>query len=161
MPQLADGFLDQRLRERFLEQLDAPLAARIERFKAATAQGDAHLKNHWLEPDLVSTLNSLAQFLSSAIAERRQGRGGIGRLDEALQKWLYERLAPLCKQEGWLALEPILPYTTVFNPEIHNAVGSVPIPGATRPLIVEIKSIGRRHPQTNIVTRKADVIVGR
>jgi hypothetical protein len=160
LPDLAGRLPDPRQQERILRDLDGLLKARIERFKQASRKGDAYLKEHWIEQDLVTTLNTLAQWLSSTMEERYRGRRGNRVLEEELQRWLYERLAPVCKDAGWFKVEPILPFTTRFDPKIHYSVGSVELEGADD-LIVTVKAIGRRDPQQGFVTHKAEVIVGR
>jgi hypothetical protein len=160
LPDLARKIPDPRQQERFLAELDLPLKARIDRFKEAVRRGDAYLKEHWIEQDLVTTLNTLTQLLSSLIEERHRGRRGNRALEEELQCWLYERLAPLCQDEGWFTVEPILPFMTKFDPKIHYSVGSVPLDGAEN-VVVAIKAIGRRDPRQSFVTHKAEVIVGR
>ncbi|HSS50431.1 MAG TPA: hypothetical protein VLX28_15950 [Thermoanaerobaculia bacterium] len=160
LPDLAQKIPDPRQQERFLADLDRPLKARIDRFKEAARRGDDYLREHWIEQDLVTTLNTLAQWLSSIIEERHRGRRGNRALEEELLRWLYEQLAPICRDEGWFFIEQILPFTTKFDPNIHYSVGSVPLPGAGN-LVVEIKAIGRRDPRQQFVTHKAEVIVGR
>ncbi len=160
VPGLARQFTDARLRDAFLAHLDKPLPARIERFRQ-TARDPRSLAEQWVEQDLVTTLNSLAQFLSKAIEERRHGRLGNRRLEEALQDWLYERLAPLCEQAGWFQVEPILPYQTLFNPQRHQGIGQVSLDGVNNPVVVAIETIGRRDPRSSYVTSKAEVVVGR
>lgn len=160
LPELARRLSDPRQQERFLNDLNEPLKARIDRFKAAARKGDDYLKEHWIEQDLVTTLNTLAQLLSSVIKERHRGRRGNRLLEEDLLRWLYERLAPALREEGWFSIEPILPFTTKFDPKIHYSVGSEALEGADN-LIVEIKAIGRRDLQRKYVTHRAEVIVGR
>ncbi|HEX2224805.1 MAG TPA: hypothetical protein VHN15_11425 [Thermoanaerobaculia bacterium] len=160
LPDLASRLPDPRQQERILRDLDGLLKARIERFKQGSRKGDAYLKEHWIEQDLVTTLNTLAQWLSSTLEERYRGRRGNRILEEELQRWLYERLAPVCKEAGWFKVEPILPFTTRFDPKIHYSVGSVELEGADD-LVVTVKTIGRRDPQQGFVTHKAEVIVGR
>lgn len=160
LPDLARRVPDPRQQERFLADLQAPLEARIKRFKEGARLGDNYLKEHWIEQDLIATLNVLAQWLSSAIEERKRGRRGNRLLEEELSHWLYERFAPICRDEGWFAVESILPFTTRFDPKIHYSVGSVALEGAAN-LVVTIKAIGRRDLRQNFVTHKAEVIVGR
>ncbi|HSK79786.1 MAG TPA: hypothetical protein VLQ45_25250 [Thermoanaerobaculia bacterium] len=160
LPALARSISDPRQQDRFFAELDLPLKARIGRFKDATRRGDAYLKEHWIEQDLVTTLNTLSQMLSSVIEERFRGRRGNRQLEEELSRWLYERLAPVCREEGWFVVESILPFTTRFDPKIHHSVGSVALDGADN-LIVTIKAIGRRDVGRGFVTHKAEVIVGR
>lgn len=160
LPDLARKIPDPRQQERFLAELDLPLKARVERFKEAASRGDAYLKEHWIEQDLVTTLNTLSQMLSSVIEERHRGRRGNRVLEDELLSWLYEKLAPVCRAEGWFAVESILPFTTRFDPKIHHSLGSVALNGADN-LIVAVKAIGRRDAQKGFVTHKAEVIVGR
>jgi hypothetical protein len=160
LPDLARKIPDPRRMERFLADFQAPLEGRIERFKEASRLGDDYLKEHWIEQDLVTTLNILAQWLSSVIEERKRGRRGNQILEEELLRWLYERLAQACRDEGWFTVEPILPFTTRFDPKIHYSVGSVALEGAAN-LVVTIKAVGRRDLRQNYVTQKAEVIVGR
>lgn len=160
LPSLARKLSDPRQQERFLAELDLPLKARVERFKEATRRGDAYLKEHWIEQDLVTTLNTLAQMLSAVIEERYRGRRGNRPLEQELSSWLYEKLAPVCSTEGWFTVESVLPFMTRFDPKIHHSVGSVAVEGADN-LIVAIKGIGRRDARQGFVIHKAEVLVGR
>src|SRR5262249_9155711 len=142
MPEIASRLAGHHGPERFLRDLDQPLEARVERFRTLSLRGEG-LEKSWLEQDLVTTLNTLAQLLSYVIEARHRGQGGNREVEEELQLWLYERLSPLCAEEGWFALEEILPYKTKFDPRIHRAVETRALDGADD-LVIGIKSIGRR-----------------
>jgi molecular chaperone GrpE (heat shock protein) len=159
-PSLAEDFGDLDTRERFLGEFDAPLSARLERLKSYSEQGEAQLKERWLGPDLVTTLDALARFYSEAIEEGRQGRAAAKNLALRLRRWLYEDFSSACRGEGWFAIDPVDPYKTEFDPHVHHAVAGRDIDGASG-MILAIKAIGRRDPKSGAVIRKAEVIVGR
>jgi hypothetical protein len=156
--QLAERFADPELRERFRGELDAPVGARLERLKLISEQGDEQLRQRWLGPDLVTTLDALARFYSEAVEEERHGPGnGLAR---ELRVWLYDSFGPACRTEGWFAIDPIDPYVTKFDPRVHHAVAGRDVDGAEG-RIIAIKAIGRRDPRSGAVSHKAEVIVGR
>lgn len=145
--------------ERFLRELGEPLRARIARFKDAALRGDGYLERHWVEQDLVTTLNTLSELLSVVIEEKHRG-GRVGRaVEEELQRWLYQKLAPVCQDEGLFIVEEILPFTTRFDPKNHEVVETRAYQGADD-LILGIKSIGRRDPRNRMLTHKAEVVIG-
>jgi hypothetical protein len=155
---LAERFADPDLRERFQGEFDAPLGARLDRLRTVSEQGEDQLRERWLGPDLVTTLDALARFYSEAVEEERRGHGtGLAR---DLRSWLYDSFGPACRSEGWFAIDPIDPYTTEFDPRAHHAVAGRDVDGAEG-RIIAIKSIGRRDPRTGVVMYKAEVIVGR
>ncbi len=157
-PKLAESFSDSALRERFRGEFDAPLSARLDRLR--TCSDEAQLKERWLGPDLVTTLDALARFYSEAIEEGRQGRTAAKSLARDLRRWLYEDFSSACRSEGWFAIDPVDPYKTEFDPQVHHAVAGRDIDGSSG-LILAIKAIGRRDPKSGAVIRKAEVIVGR
>jgi hypothetical protein len=123
-------------------------------------QGEAQLRERWLKPDLVTTLDALARFYSEAVEEGRHGRAAAKSLARELRGWLYDELSPACKAEGWFAIDPIDPYRTAFDSNVHHAVTGRDIAGAAG-LIIAIKAIGRRDPRNGAVVHRAEVIVGR
>jgi hypothetical protein len=156
--QLAERFADPELRERFRGELDAPVGARLDRLQIISEQGEEQLRQRWLGPDLVTTLDALARFYSEAVEEERHGPGtGLAR---ELRGWLYDSFGPACRNEGWFAIDPIDPYVTKFDPRVHHAVAGRDVDGAEG-RIIAIKAIGRRDPQNGAVVNKAEVIVGR
>jgi molecular chaperone GrpE (heat shock protein) len=157
-PSLAEDFGDLDTRERFLGELGAPLSARLDRLKSY--QDEAQLKERWLGPDLVTTLDALARFYSEALEEGRQGRAAAKSLARDLRRWLYEDFSSACRSEGWFAIDPVDPYKTEFDPHVHHAVAGRDVDGASG-MILAIKAIGRRDPKNGAVIRKAEVIVGR
>lgn len=161
VPALAEQISEPRQRARFIMQLDEPLLARLDRYHKRKAEGEAALREHWVEQDLVTALNILAQALSQAIEDRRSGQHGSQELAKQLQHWLYDRLAPACEQQGWFRVEQILPYTTRFDPSVHYSVGSRDVEAGAADLIVAMRTIGRRDPQGRKVTHQAEVVVGR
>jgi len=159
-PRLADGFTDLSLRERFKGEFDAPLSARMERLRTCSEKGEEQLKQRWLGPDLVTTLDALARFYSEAVEEGRHGRNTAKGLALELRGWLYDELSPACQAEGWFSIDPIDPYRTTFDPSVHHAItgrDSADAPGK----IIAIKAIGRRDPRNGAVIHRAEVIVGR
>jgi|GEM_PF-4787357 len=156
---LAEGFHAIKHREATELLLGKRLAQALRQFHKQAQQEPETLRNKWVDHDLVAVLDGLAQLLSAAIEERRQGRGGRQRVEDALQQWLYDRLAPLCRGEGWFEIEPILPYATEFNPRIHVSVGSKPVDGAEN-LVVAVRSVGRRVPHNREMLHLAEVVVG-
>ena len=157
-PRLAERFASSELRERFRKELDAPVHARLDRLIALSGQDDGLLQERWLGPDLVTTLDALARFYSAAVAEERNGHDtGLAR---DLHRWLYDAFGDACRDEGWFAIDPIEPYKTKFNPQIHCAVAGRDVDGAEGQIIA-IKSIGRRDARTGAVKHQAEVIVGR
>jgi hypothetical protein len=157
-PRLAARFADPATRERFLYELDAPLGTRLDRFRAVAKLGDEKLRQTWLGPDLVTTLDSLAHFYSVAVAEER--RGHATGLAAELRAWLYDAFGSLCRDAGWFVIDPVEPYVTRFDPRFHHAVAGRDVNGAEG-RIVDIKAIGRRDPASGVVAHKAEVIVGR
>jgi hypothetical protein len=155
---LAEGFIDISIRDRFLGELGAPLTARLDRLR--TYSDEVQIKERWVEPDLVATLDVLARFFSEAIEEERHKRAGAKHLARKLRGWLYDRFSPACIGESWFAIDPIDPYVTAFDQNIHLAVSGRDVKGAAGKVIA-IKAIGRRHPQSGAVIHKAEVIVGR
>jgi len=155
---LADRFADPDLRERFRGEFDAPLGARLDRLRTVSEQGEDQLRERWLGPDLVTTLDALARFYSEAVEEER--RGHVTGLARELRSWLYDDFGPVCRSEGWFAIDPIDPYATEFDPRAHHAVAGRDVDGAEG-RIIAIKSIGRRDARTGVVMFKAEVIVGR
>jgi hypothetical protein len=159
-PQLAQGFASPQLREQFSCEFDKPLIARLIRFTEIIPEGEAALREHWLVPDLVPTLDALARFLSEAIKEGRNGHAVSLELAEELKRRLYRCFDSACREEGWFGIEPVVPFETQFDPGIHHAVGGQEVPGAAG-LVVAIKAIGQLHPGRGSVLRKAEVVVGR
>ena len=132
--------------------------ARLIRLIALSEQDDELLRERWLGPDLVTTLDALARFYSEAVAEERDGHD-TG-LAGDLRGWLYDSFGSVCRNEGWFAIDPIEPYKTRFNPQIHYAVAGRDVDGAEGKIIA-IKAIGRRDARTGAVKHQAQVIVGR
>lgn len=158
MPRLAAGFVDSGTRERFLFELGAPLAARLERFRTYSKEGEEQLRQSWLLPDLVTTLDALARYYAAAIDEER--RGHATGLAAELRAWLYDSFGLVCRTAGWFVIEPVDPYSTRFDPRLHHAVAGRDVDGA-QGQVVDIKAIGRRDPASGAVAHKAEVVVGR
>ncbi len=157
-PRLAERFASSELRKQFRGELDAPVHARLDRLIALSEQDDGLLQERWLGPDLVTTLDALARFYSAAVVEERNGHGaGLAR---DLHRWLYDAFGAACRDEGWFAIDPIEPYKTKFNPQIHCAVGGRDVDGA-KGQIIAIRAIGQRDARTDAVKHPAEVIVGR
>jgi hypothetical protein len=159
-PRLAESFADPALSERFRGEFDAPLQARLERLIVASQQSEEQLRERWLGPDLVSTLDALARFYSEAVGEERLGRANANGLARELRSWLYDRLSSACREEGWFSIDPVDPYSTEFDPKIHHAVAGRDMPGA-RGRILAVRAVGRRDVKSGAITHKAEVIVGR
>jgi hypothetical protein len=157
-PRLAARFADAGTRERFLYELGAPLAARLDRFRTLSNEGEEQLRRSWLGPDLVTTLDTLARYYSAAVDEERHGHA-TG-LAAELRAWLYDSFGTVCLAAGWFAIEPVDPYVTSFDPRLHHAVAGRDVDGA-QGRIVDIKAIGRRDPASSAVAHKAEVVVGR
>jgi hypothetical protein len=157
-PRLAERFADGELRKRFRGELDAPVHARLNRLIALSEKGDELLRERWLGPDLVTTLDALACFYSEAVAEEKNGHDtGLAR---DLRGWLYDSFGPVCRNEGWFAIDPVDPYKTRFDPQVHHAVAGRDVDGAEGQVIA-VKAIGRRDATTGAVKHRAEVIVGR
>ncbi|HYN20584.1 MAG TPA: hypothetical protein VE078_06465 [Thermoanaerobaculia bacterium] len=157
-PRLAERFADGELRKRFRGELDAPVHARLNRLIALSEKGDELLRERWLGPDLVTTLDALACFYSEAVAEERNGHDtGLAR---DLRGWLYDSFGPVCRSEGWFAIDTVDPYKTRFDPQVHHAVAGRDVDGAEGQVIA-VKAIGRRDATTGAVKHRAEVIVGR
>jgi len=155
---LAEGFTDPALGARFRRELEAPLGARLDRLRMLAAQGEDQVRERWLGPDLVTTLDALARLYSEAVEEERRGsRTGLA---GELRRWLYDELGPACQGEGWFAIDPIEPYVTPFDPRVHHAVAGRDVAGAEE-RVVAIRAVGRRDPRTGVVAAKAEVVVGR
>lgn len=161
VPSLAELMPDSRRRESFRMLFEEPLGVRIRRFQERAVAGTAAQREGWIEHDLVPTLNLLAQALSQALDDRRAGLQGSLELARQLQHWLYDRLGPACAEHGWFQLEPVLPYTTRFDPSLHHSLGSREVEGGASNLIVALRAIGRRDLQGRHSTHKAEVYVGR
>lgn len=157
-PRLAAKFSDPELHERFQREFDAPLEARVVRLKTFSVEGEESLRQRWLGPDLIATLDSLARFYSEAVEEERRGRASGLALE--LWSWLYEYFGSACRSEGWFAIDPVEPYRTTFDPKVHHAIAGRDTEGA-QGLIVALKGIGRRDAKTGTLVQKAEVIVGR
>lgn len=155
---LAEGFADPFQRDRFAREFDVPLGARLERLSHLAAQGEQQLRERWLGPDLVTTIDALGRFYSHAVDEQRQGsRTGLA---AELYRWLYDTLGPACRTEGWFVIDLVEPYVTQFDPQVHHAVGGRDVAGAEG-RVVALRAVGRRDPGTGAVIAKAEVIVGR
>jgi hypothetical protein len=160
-PKLAKDFNDHETRNRFLSDFDeVSLTARLDRLK--TCSDETELKERWLEPDLMTTLDALARFYSEAVVERRQGHSAAKSLAPKLRVRLYDHFNTACRDEGWFAIDRIDPYKTDYDPQIHRAVdrSGRDVAGAAGKVIA-IRAIGRRDPKSGAVIHKAEVIVGR
>ncbi len=67
---------------------------------------------------------------------------------------VHDRLAKILSKEG---LEPIRPQGERFDPELHDAIAQLPIPGAEPGTIVEVAVPGYRYRER--VLRHAKVVV--
>jgi len=157
-PKLAESFADLSLRERFQGELGAPLRARLDRLRAYS--DEAQLRERWLGPDLVPTLDALSRFYSEAIEEGRHGGASAKGLARDLRRWLYDDFSSACRSEGWFAIDPVDPYKTEFDPNVHHAIAGRDVDGAEGKVLA-VKAIGRRDPKNGAVVHKAEVIVGR
>jgi len=67
---------------------------------------------------------------------------------------VHDRLAKILEREG---LEPIRPHGEPFDPELHDAIAQLPIPGALPGTIIEVAAPGYRY--RGRVLRHAKVVV--
>lgn len=159
-PKLAEMLASPRLRERFHQELLDPLPSRVLRFMDACEQGEAAVRDRWVEPDLLATLDTLGRCLSEAIQEGRNGHPESKKLAEELRAWLYRRFDKACRDEGWFGISAVLPYQTRFDPAVHHAVGGREVREAAG-FVIFVQSIGLIQPREETLQRKAEVIVGR
>ncbi len=159
-PQLAEKFSDPKKREQFLADFDEPLMARLQRFVTAMEQGREVVRERWLEPDLIATLNALARYQSDAIMDAFRHRPARS-LAEELGQLLYERFAEVCLREGWFEIVPVSPYATDFDGDLHRALDGREVGHDWRGKVLFVHSIGRRDPEHGGIIHKAEVTMGR
>ncbi len=153
---LAQGLQDAALREALKEQLGQGLRARLQRFQKAAAD-EASFQERWVEPELDSALDVLAQLESRARAEHRAGHAPAGIVADELAR-RTRQLDRALLDEGWPGVQPVRPFETRFEPRAHKAVGQRPRPGCEG-LVVEVVRAGRVD-QDGRPVRKAQVVVG-
>ena len=157
-PALAPQFVSDDVRSEFLEHVSDLVNSRLQRFVGAAEGGDVF--NRWVLPDLVPTLDALAQFHSLAEEEFRSGASVGTALTDSLRTHLYDRLGPQCAAEGWFQIQVIAPFEEDFDPQRHHALDGRDVEGATGK-VVSVRRIGRLHASTGRVEFKAQVVVGR
>lgn len=153
---LASGLASPEHQQQLREQLGQGLRARLERFQLAAADESSFLQR-WVEPELDSALDVLAQLESMARLEHRQGHAAAGIVaDELARRTGLLDLA--LKDEGWPGVQPVRPFETAFAPARHKAVAQRKSPGSAG-LIIEVRLAGRVD-EDGRPLRKAQVVVG-
>ncbi len=153
---LAQGLATPELRQSLREQLGQGLRARLQRFQQAASE-EASFHARWVEPELDSALDVLAQLESRARAEHRAGHASAGIVADELAR-RARLLDQALRDEGWPGVQAVRPYETPFSPKAHKAVGQRGVPGAEG-LIVDVVSAGRVD-EDGRPLRKAQVVVG-
>ena len=96
--------------------------------------------------ELLPVLDDLERALRAVPASDDPLRAGVA--------LVHDRLVKILEREG---LEPIRPQGDPFDPELHDAIAHLPIPGATPGTVVEVAVPGYRF--RDRVLRHAKVVV--
>lgn len=130
----------------FRAEVPAAVKARLDRFQVAGQRPG--MRERWVEPDLLPTLDLLARWMSRARGTDAEGH---------LARILFDDLDAACASEGWFGIDRIELGVTRFDPKRHRAVERTEGPEDT---VVAVLRPGRTDPAEGWCRDLAEVAVG-
>jgi hypothetical protein len=143
---LFGGLQSKSARAEMTEWLKDGLTPRIERYESLAAAGGAQdadtLHAEWIEPDLITALDKLAELHSMACTDAFVGHEQALAVAQRVESILYDELSGATDGHGWFQLQRIIPYQTEFDPAAHKAAGpAIRVKGA-KDKIVKVAGVG-------------------
>ena len=130
----------------FRAEVPSAVKARLDRFQVAGQRPG--IRERWVEPDLLPTLDLLARWLTRA-------RGTDAEVH--LARILFDDLDAACASEGWFGIDRLELGVTPFAPTRHRAVERTEGPENT---VVTLLRPGRTDPAEGWCKVLAEVGVG-
>jgi molecular chaperone GrpE len=118
----------------------------VNRRRKQEAEAAARFAAEPLVRELLAVLDDFERALRAISAPDDPLRAGVA--------LVHDRLVKILEKEG---LEPIRPLGDAFDPELHDAIAHLPIPGAAPGTVVEVAVPGYRF--RDRVLRHAKVVV--
>ena len=146
--------------DRLRAELGDTAAVRLRRLRVAVEADDPGQLETWVKVDLTPYLEQLCGHFSDAAEAVFRGNAAAHPLHDRLSGLLLTEVSDAASRAGLFTVQPVTPFVTEFNPEIHHAAGGLDASGAEG-RIVRLVAIGQFDATGRKLLVPARVIVGK
>ena len=117
------------------------------------------VREDWVEPELIPSLDTLAHFASLLAQEVFLGNHGAKRTLERWYETLFDDLSDACLDVAGFTIETVKPFEDAFDPTRFSAGGESEVVEGASGKVIRITQLGRLNPD-GTVQSETTVIAG-